>query len=86
MQRPLMTSDFLLIGGVAGVILSCLLFLFWSYPRGRHSTRRKVLPARKDFGEMHGADGSAHAGEGSLDLHETAGVNRDYSARARTQD
>src|SRR5689334_12060638 len=89
MSRPFMKEDFLLIGGVIFVIVSCVAFIIWSYPSGRGLKRRHLrgtLPAGQDLGEMEGAHWGARARERSLDLHQATGVDRHHRARAGAQD
>ena len=37
MSRPMMIEDYLLIGGVLFVVLTCMVFLFWSFPSDKRS-------------------------------------------------
>ena len=89
MSRPLMSQDYILIGAILFVIFSCVVFLIWSYPgkrtrRVRHA--RFALPAGQDFREMYSPDRRPEAREDSLELHETAGVDRDDRVSAGAKD
>jgi hypothetical protein len=41
MYRPLSIQDFLMIGGVAGVIITCLILVILTSPLGRKWLRRR---------------------------------------------
>jgi len=73
MSRPLTRDDYLLIGGVLFVIISCLLLLARAYFMIEHADRRKrlrkELPAGEDLGQVYGPNRRSQAGERSLNLH-----------------
>ena len=90
MSRPLTKEDYLLIGGVIFVIISCLIALVRAYPVNVRPVRRRssadLLSAGQDFSQMHGPYRRSDAGERSLNLHQATGIDRHHGAGAGAQD
>ena len=90
MSRPLVIQDYLLVGGVMGVITACMILLVRSYRADARALKRRsqagLLSAGQDFRQMHRAHGQTRARESSLDLHEATGIDGHHGAGAGAQD